>query len=75
MELPCEQLLQEESRCKQKVQFNHSTRHKRLISKGVYYKFKRFVKWRKFKNEKYKKKGDCCNCGTKGHIAKKKCHK
>jgi hypothetical protein len=63
--------LQEELGCKQEVQFNHSTRHKGLIGKGVYWKFKRVVNWRKFKNEKYKKKGDCYNCGTKAILQKK----
>jgi hypothetical protein len=52
MELPCEQLLQEELQCKQEVQFNYGTRHKGLISKDVYWKFKRVINWRKFKNEK-----------------------
>jgi hypothetical protein len=52
MELPCEQLLQEELRCKQEVQFNYGTRHKGLISKDVYWKFKRVINWKKLKNEK-----------------------
>jgi ribosomal protein S14 len=52
------------------MQFNHDTRHKGLIGKGVYWKFKRVVNWKKFKNEKYKKKEDCYNCGTNGHFAK-----
>jgi hypothetical protein len=41
-----------------------------LIIKGVFGKFKKFVNWKKFKNEKYKKKGACYNCDTKGHFAR-----
>ncbi len=70
LELPCEQLLQEELQCKQEVQFNHGTKHEGLIAKGLNWKFKRVVNWKKFKNEKYKKKGNCYNCDTKGHFAK-----
>jgi hypothetical protein len=35
---------------------------------------KRVINWRKFKNEKQKKKGAYYNCAIKGHFVRK-CHK
>ncbi len=49
-------------------------RHETLNDKGVFRKFKRVINWRKFKNEKQKKKGAYYNCGIKGHFVRK-CHK
>jgi hypothetical protein len=38
------------------MQFNHNINHEKLIVKSVFGEFKRGVNWRKFKNEKQKKK-------------------
>ncbi len=56
------------------MQFNHGIKHETLIVKGVFGEFKRGVNWRKFKNEKQKKKWTCYNCDIKGHFVRK-CHK
>ncbi len=56
------------------MQFNHGIKHETLIVKGVFGEFKRGVDWRKFKNEKRKKKWTWYNYNTKGHFARK-CHK
>jgi hypothetical protein len=55
MELVCGQLLQNKLQFKEKV-FNHGIRQETLLFKGVSRKFKRGVDWKKFKNEKLKKK-------------------
>jgi hypothetical protein len=73
MELLCGQLLQNKLQFKEKV-FNHGTRQETLFFKGVSRKFKRGVDWKKFKNEKLKKKETCYNCGIKNHFANE-CHK
>ncbi len=73
VELVCGQLLQEELWCEQEVQFNHGPKHDALIIKHVFGKLKKVVNWKKFKNEKQKKKGTCYNCGTKRHFVKE-CH-
>jgi hypothetical protein len=36
--------------------FNHGTRHEALIANSVFGKFKKVVNYKKFKNEKQKKK-------------------
>jgi hypothetical protein len=49
--------------------------HKMSINcKRCLWEVQRVLDWRKFKNEKEKKKGTCHNCGTKGHLVKE-CHK
>jgi hypothetical protein len=73
MELVCGQLLQNKLQFKQKV-FNHGTKQETLLLKGVSRKFKRVVDWKKFKNEKLKKKETCYNCGIRNHFANE-CHK
>ncbi len=71
MELICGWLLQKKLQCKWEMLFNHGTRHEALIANNVSRKFKKVVNYKKFKNEKQKKKVTCYNYVTKGHITRK----
>jgi hypothetical protein len=51
--------------------FNHGTRHEALIANNVSGKFKKVVNYKKFKNEKQKKKVTSYNYVTKGHFTRK----